>query len=185
MSGVAQDISLSIAAEEKLHASNMQLQHSNAELESFNRVASHDLQEPLRKTQMFISRIESTELDNLSDKGRVYFQKVVNAASRMQSLVMNLLTYSRIDSKHEDFELIDLNEVLEKVKEDLSSTIESTGAIIKSEDLPKLGGVSYQLEQLLNNLISNALKYKVADVKPSITIQAEKVHSKQIPENFF
>lgn len=185
MSGVAQDISLSIAAEEKLRASNMELQHSNAELESFNRVASHDLQEPLRKTQMFISRIESTEIDNLSDKGRVYFKKVVNAASRMQSLVMNLLTYSRIDSKHEDFELIDLNEVLEKVKEDLSSTIENTGAIIKSEDLPRLGGVSYQLEQLLNNLISNALKYKVADVKPSITIQAEKVHSKQIPENFF
>jgi len=185
MSGVAQDISLSIAAEEKLRASNRELQHSNAELESFNRVASHDLQEPLRKTQMFISRLESTETDNLSDKGRVYFKKVANAASRMQALVLNLLTYSRIDSKHEDFEFIDLNEVLEKVKEDLSSTIENTGAVIKSEDLPSLGGVSYQLEQLFNNLISNALKYKVADVKPSISILAEKVHSKQIPEDFF
>ncbi|WP_289036953.1 PAS domain-containing protein [uncultured Zobellia sp.] len=185
MSGVAQDISLSIAAEEKLRASNLELQQSNAELESFNRVASHDLQEPLRKTQMFISRLESTETENLSDKGRVYFQKVVNAASRMQALVLNLLTYSRIDSKHEDFELIDLNQVLLKVKEDLSSSIENTGAVIKSEDLPTLRGVSYQLEQLFNNLIGNALKYKVADATPSVTIQAEKVHGKQIPENFF
>ncbi|WP_276165346.1 PAS domain-containing protein [Zobellia alginiliquefaciens] len=185
MSGVAQDISLSIEAEEQLRASNMELQHSNAELESFNRVASHDLQEPLRKTQMFISRIENTEAENLSDKGRVYFKKVVNAASRMQALVLNLLTYSRIDAKHEDFELIDLNEVLLKVKEDLSSNIESTEAQIKSENLPTLRGVSYQLEQLFNNLISNAIKYRGADVTPSITIQAEKVHAKQIPEDFF
>ncbi|CAM3574419.1 PAS domain-containing protein [Zobellia roscoffensis] len=185
MSGVAQDISLSIEAEEQLRASNMELQHSNAELESFNRVASHDLQEPLRKTQMFISRIESTEAEHLSEKGRVYFKKVVNAASRMQALVLNLLTYSRIDSKHEDFELIDLNQVLQKVKEDLSTNIENTGANIKSENLPTLKGVSYQLEQLFNNLISNALKYKVADVTPSLTIQAEKVHAKQIPEDFF
>ncbi|WP_252737245.1 PAS domain-containing protein [Zobellia galactanivorans] len=185
MLGVAQDITQNIAAEEKLRASNLQLQHSNAELESFNRVASHDLQEPLRKTQMFISRLESTEAENLSEKGRIYFQKVVNAASRMQSLVLNLLTYSRIDSKHEDFDLIDLNEVLKKVKEDLSSNITDTGALIKSEDLPSIKGVSYQLEQLFNNLISNALKYRAVEAVPTITIQAEKVHSKQIPENFF
>ncbi|MUH35574.1 PAS domain S-box protein [Zobellia amurskyensis] len=185
MSGVAQDISSTIAAEEKLRTSNLELQHSNAELESFNRVASHDLQEPLRKTQMFISRLESTEADNLSEKGRVYFRKVVNAASRMQSLVMNLLTYSRIDSKHEDFGIIDLNEVLAKVQEDLSTNIENSNASITSEELPSIKGVSYQLEQLFNNLISNAIKYRVADATPSITIQSEKVHSKQIPDDFF
>ncbi|NNE76793.1 MAG: PAS domain-containing protein [Pricia sp.] len=183
--GVVQDITDRVKKDEDLRVRNLQLQKTNAELESFNRVASHDLQEPLRKIQMFISRIETTEIDGLSEKGREYFKKVGNAAARMQSLIINLLTYSRIDAKHEDFESIDLNEVLEKAKDNLSTSIENSKTTISSQKLPEIMGVFYQLEQLFSNLISNAIKYKTIDENPYISIESEKIYRSQIPEDFF
>ncbi|MEO9892040.1 PAS domain-containing protein [Aurantibacter sp.] len=183
--GVVQNVSKKVRADEKLRVKNLELERSNVELDSFNRVASHDLQEPLRKIQMFLSRIADKEGDKLSEKGLEYFDKVNNAAQRMQSLIRNLLTYSRIDSTHGDFEKVDLNEVLEKVQDDIGERITDSNAVIVSEQLPKVKGIFFQLEQLFSNLISNALKYHDPLLAPKINLKSEKVHKEQIPEDFF
>ncbi|MFS4446534.1 ATP-binding protein [Maribacter sp. 2307UL18-2] len=183
--GVVQDITEQIEKTEHLRKRNVDLKRSNAELEAFNRVASHDLQEPLRKIQLFISRITESPTEKFPKRTLEYFNKIEQAANRMQSLIVNLLAYSRIDGSHEDFEKIDLMQVLEEVVDNLSSRIEETQAEIKAEKLPIVLGVSYQLEQLFSNLISNAIKYRATDVKPIITIQSEKVRQKEIADDFF
>ncbi len=183
MIGVVQDVTQTIESEEKLLKSNLKLKSSNAELESFNRVASHDLQEPLRKIQLFVLRIKDAENNNLSTKSQEYFSKVINAVNRMQSLIQNLLTYSRIDSSKRDFEDVDLNHVLDKVKEDLINSINDSNAKIVSDKLPKINGVLFQMEQLFTNLISNSLKYRSIDELPKIQIHYEKVSATQISEH--
>src|SRR5690554_199781 len=183
MIGVVQDVTQSIEAEEKLRKSNLELLQSNAELESFNRVASHDLQEPLRKIQLFISRIEDKEDSQFSEKSKEYFEKVKNAGSRMQSLIQNLLTYSRIDSSEANFSTIHLNQVLEKVSDDLTTHISEAKAEIKIGELPEIKGLFFQMEQLFSNLISNSLKYRSLTEKPMIEIQSEKIPASGLPLN--
>jgi PAS domain S-box-containing protein len=183
MIGVVQDVTQTIEAEEKLLKSNIELKNSNAELESFNRVASHDLQEPLRKIQLFVLRIKDTENENLSAKSQEYFGKVINAVNRMQSLIQNLLIYSRIDSSKRDFEVVDLNQVLDKIKEDLATSINDSNSEIVSDRLPKINGVIFQMEQLFTNLISNSLKYRNIDQIPKVQIRYEKIPASQIAEH--
>ncbi|SDM61599.1 ATP-binding protein [Kriegella aquimaris] len=182
--GVVQDITNMVKADEDLRARNFELKRNNAELESFNRVASHDLQEPLRKIQLFLSRIDDEDRGRLREKSRNYLDKVNNAANRMQSLIRNLLTYSRIDVTHDDFEMVDLNLVIEKVEDDLAVTIKETKAKIIYEKLPTVRGVVFQMEQLFSNLISNALKYRDTKVDLKIVLNWEKVHREQIPQDF-
>ena len=170
---------------EQLRLRNLELTRSNTELEAFNRIASHDLQEPLRKIQMFISLITENGKENISSKNQKYFDKIKSAAQRMQALIINLLSYSRIEGKHENFKKVDLNDALNKIKDDLSVAIEDTSTKITSTKLPKIQGVPYQLEQLLSNLISNAIKYRSLEHKPIIEIRSEKVHQQEIPEDFF
>ncbi|MFD2099016.1 ATP-binding protein [Flagellimonas iocasae] len=182
--GVVQDVTDQIKYENDLKIKNLELERSNEELESFNRVASHDLQEPLRKIQMFISRLDETDKNTLTTKGREYFDKISFVAARMQSLIRNLLTYSRIGSGSNDFEKIDLNEVLKKVHEDFLERIGDVDAKITSEKLPTVPGVFFQLEQLFSNLISNALKYRNPIVTPKIELTSEKVSHKEVPVKF-
>ncbi|OBQ55895.1 PAS domain-containing protein [Tamlana sp. s12] len=181
MIGVVQDVTESIEAEERLVKSNLRLKQSNAELESFNRVASHDLQEPLRKIQLFISRIEDREGDHFSEKGRFYFEKVVSGVKRMESLIKNLLAYSRIDSSKSNFEKIDLNEIFEKVEDDLATRIQDANAEIVVDKLPQVKAVVFQMEQLFTNLISNALKYRSLTDAPKLEIRYKKVKSSKLP----
>jgi light-regulated signal transduction histidine kinase (bacteriophytochrome) len=171
-------------AEEKLRQQNRDLVQVNAELEAFNRVASHDLQEPLRKIQLFISRIQQTE-QPLSEKGRDYFEKIVNAVERMRSLILNLLTYSHIERGDEAFEQVDLHLVLEKAKDNLFSKIEETKAKLQYEELPNISAIPFQMEQLFSNLLSNALKYIDPKTSPNIRITSEKVHREQVPFDFY
>ena len=182
--GIIQDVTDQLRRTEDLSTSNAKLIRSNSELEAFNRVASHDLQEPLRKIQMFISRISEDGSVNLPQRTFDYFKKIDNAANRMQSLIVNLLTYSRIDGRHEDFVEVSLNEVLEKAQEGLSSTLESTHGKVIYKNLPTIKGVFYQLEQLFSNLISNSLKYRKEDQPPLIYIHSEKVEAAEISEIF-
>jgi len=183
MVGVVQDVTATLEAEASLRKSNLELKQSNAELESFNRVASHDLQEPLRKIQLFISRIEDKENNQFSEKSREYFEKVKNAGSRMQSLIQNLLAYSRIDSSETDFEKIDLNLVLDKVLEDLTTQITDANVKIEIGNLPEIKGVFFQMEQLFANLISNAIKYRSHTETPYINIHSEKMPASGLPLN--
>lgn len=182
--GVVQDITARIKGEEKLRSKNEELKRSNAELESFNRVASHDLQEPMRKIQMFVSRLAEGELEKLSDKGKMYFDKIDSSANRMQTLIKYLLAYSRINRTKKDFIRISLNETLEKVLGDLEERIEESSAEITLENLPLIKAIPFQMEQLFNNLVSNAIKYRSLTEPTKIAITCKKLSRNKISEVF-
>lgn len=182
--GVVQDITKAVKAARKLKNKNEELKRSNAELESFNRVASHDLQEPLRKIQMFISRISDKELDQLSDKGKVYFDKINGSANRMQTLIKYLLAYSRINKTKKDFVPVSLNETMHKVLEDLEERIKESTSEIAVDELPVINAVPFQMEQLLNNLISNAIKYRNTKETPKIVVDCKKIARSKITDDF-
>jgi len=176
------DVTDQVNNERVLTDMNIQLKQTNEELESFNRIASHDLQEPLRKIQMFASRIadEHEKTPMLSEKGEHFFSKIQDGASRMQSLIINLLAYSRIDASHDDFEPVDLNLIIQSVKDNLAETIEEHRVKIQCKQLPTVNGVDFQLEQLFNNLISNAIKYKKDEGEARIEIASSIVHRDEI-----
>jgi len=184
MVGVIQNITQSIKKDKKLEQKNKALKLINTELESFNRVASHDLQEPLRKIQMFISLLSETERNNFSEKGLAYLDKIDNSTERMQLLIKNLLTYSRIDNTLDGIQPIDLNNKMKKVKDNLSESIKESNITIVENNLPTINGIPFQIEQLFTNLISNAIKYKKLTEGAQIVIDATKVKPNQLPTPF-
>ncbi len=183
MVGILRDITKEISNERILQKHNRELERTNAELESFNRVVSHDLQEPLRKIQMFISRFSDADKENLSERGHTYFEKIDGSANRMQLLIRNLLSYARLADEVESMHIIDLNLIFDKVLDDLSEKIEETQATINIPELPSITGTEFQLEQLFTNLLSNALKYKKHDEAPDISITSEILPFHKIDES--
>jgi signal transduction histidine kinase/CHASE3 domain sensor protein len=159
----------------ELEESNIELKSINAELESFNNIVSHDLQEPLHKIQMFISRIEGSEIDTVSEKTRTYFSKIRLSASKMQTLLIDLVNYSRTIKGDKIYVDIDLQETIHRAIDELSSDIEDRRATIELGTLPKMKAISFQLDQLFINLISNALKYSKDNVAPQIHIYTEDI----------
>ncbi|WP_179374399.1 sensor histidine kinase [Winogradskyella wichelsiae] len=159
---------------------NLELERNNKELSAFNYVASHDLQEPLRKIQTFISRIEAKELNNLSEKGQFYIDKIKSSSSRMRMLIEDLLQYSRTNKSKNDFKNVDINQLLEQAKQELSDSIEDKNAEIISSILPTMEVVSFQIEQLFINLISNSLKYSREGVPLVIEIKHQEVLSNDV-----
>ncbi len=150
----------------------LELSRSNKELEQFAYVASHDLQEPLRKVQAFSSRLTDKYKDLIDQKGQDYFRRMQSAANRMQIMVNDLLTYSRVTTKANPFKLVDLNEILKGCLDDLDHKIQKTHAVITSSHLPLVEADSTQITQVFNNLIGNSLKYVQPDVSPIIEIKA-------------
>lgn len=169
-SKVTRDLSAQRNAELELQEKNKELEAMNQELASFAYVSSHDLQEPLRKIQTFASRILETENEKLSERGKDYFQRMQNAALRMQNLIEDLLAYSRTNTAEKNYESTDLNVLLNEVKGDLSETIESKHATIRAAVLPSLQVVPFQVSQLFSNVLGNALKFSKPDVAPEIDI---------------
>lgn len=167
----------------ELEENNKELLSINEELESFNNIVSHDLQEPLRKIQMFISRIESTEMDSISEKGKGYFYKIRTSANKMQTLLIDLVNYSRTIKGDKVFENTDLKELVYHVIDDLSSDIEEKKANIDLGALPTVKVISFQIQQLFINLISNSLKYSQEDVAPQISIFSEKIDKNEVFDN--
>jgi PAS domain S-box-containing protein len=155
---------------DNIERKNKKLEQANKELESFSYIASHDLQEPLRKIQAFTSRLLQKENDNLSEWGKEVFAKVQNSANRMQRLIEALLSFSRLDKTQELFEHTDINHLLEETKHNLHEVIESKHAIIQSDHLPLMNVIPIQFQQLLTNLINNAIKYSKSEVNPFIQI---------------
>ncbi|MDO1512218.1 ATP-binding protein [Maribacter confluentis] len=182
--GIVQDITEQVKKDNQLIDSYDKLKLSNEELESFSRVASHDLQEPLRKIQVFISRIEDDARESLPKKSVVYFEKIKIAALRMRDLIQNLLTYSGIERQDGEFEEVNLNGVVSKVTDELSQLIKETNAKISNGHLPKVKGIAFKLEQVFANLISNSIKYRKNDVDPIITISSTQVNAQEIQEKF-
>jgi PAS domain S-box-containing protein len=171
--GVSSDISVRKEAEERLRLAAEQLRRSNLELQEFASVASHDLQEPLRKIQAFGDRLKIKCSPALGENGRDYLERMQDAARRMQILLHDLLTLSRITSKAAPFEKVDLRKVVEDVVSDLEVRIEQTGASVEIGRLPTIDADGGQMRQLLQNLISNALKFHAPEVKPVVIISAK------------
>jgi len=164
-----------------LEERNRELEQSIRELESFNRVASHDLQEPLRKIQTFISRISEDDMQQLSEKGQEYIAKIDSSAFKMRLLIDDLLLYSRTNKTEKIVEKTDLSLVLENAIQELVHEIEQRKAIIHAGKLPTLRVIPFQIHQLFVNLLGNALKYSKPDLPPLIRISCEKLKPDSLP----
>ncbi len=146
------------------------LEQSNSELESFAYIASHDLQEPLRKIQAFSGRLSNHIGDNLDPTANDYLNRMTSAADRMQQLIADLLSLSRVTTQAQPFALVDLENVWQGVLLDLELQIEQTNATVVAEMLPTIEAERSQIRQLLQNILTNALKYRREDTAPHITL---------------
>lgn len=164
----------------ELQRLNRELERSNAELLSFSYVASHDLQEPLRKIQTFSSRILDREFDNLSQAGREAFDRIGASAARMKQLIEDLLSYSRTNTSSKIFESVDLNNVLKEYLANQKEMLAEKNVSIDSDKLPTVNGISFQLYQLFENLIGNAVKYATPGLKPLVRIRYDLVNGSAV-----
>ena len=181
--GVNQDITELMIKSKELEDKNLKLIAINSELESFNNIVGHDLQEPLRKIQMFISRIESKQfLETSSETTIGYFERIKSAAQRMQNLMTDLVDYTRTIKGDRIFEQVDLNEIFEEITEELSLIIEEKNAKITIDQLPTILGTRFQIQQLFINLVSNALKYVKQGTSPVIDIRLENFDNELVNE---
>lgn len=151
---------------------NRELARSNRELEDFASVASHDLQEPLRKITAFGDRLRTRCAGTLDETASDYLERMQNAAGRMQTLINDLLVYSRVTTKAQPFVRVDLDEVVREVLSDLELRIEKTGARIELGELPAVEADPLQMRQMFQNLLSNALKFQRREVPPAIKVEA-------------
>lgn len=149
-----------------------ELARSNRELEDFAFVASHDLQEPLRKIRAFGNRLESGYNDVIDERGKDYLARMLNAAERMSMLISDLLAFSRVSTRGKEFDEVDLNTTIQTVLSDLEIAIDEKSAEINVGHMPVIRGDKSQLEQLFLNLISNAIKFQSEGTKPVVNINA-------------
>jgi PAS domain S-box-containing protein len=147
-----------------------QLARSNAELERFAYVASHDLQEPLRNVATYVQMLERRYGDRLDEDADEFIEYAVQGARRMQALIDDLLAYSRVGTRSKPFEPVDMNAVLDDVLQDMRQTIEQSGAEVVSSNLPTVPGDRVQLGQVLQNLVSNAIKFQADGQPPRVEI---------------
>lgn len=171
--GIARDITDAKAAENDLIRTNEELARSNIELERFAHIASHDLQEPLRKITSFIDELDEHLGDKLDEEARIYMDFITSGAIRMRDLVTGLLKYSTVNKTEPDIQKLDTNKVIEIAADNLSERIKESGAKIKYQNLPEIYYDEVMLTQVFQNLISNAIKYR-GENTPEIDITAVK-----------
>ena len=157
----------------ELNETNESLRVSNRELEQFASVASHDLQEPLRKIEAFGDRLKSRNLAQLDESGRDYLERVLLSATRMRSLINDLLNFSRVTTRAQPPQLLDLGSVAQDVVSDLEGRIQQTGGKVEIGTLPELEADPIQMRQLLQNLIGNALKFHRPGVPPVVRLASQ------------
>lgn len=168
-------------AEQSLTALTLELERSNRELQDFAFVASHDLQEPLRKIQAFGGRLKDKYAKTLEDQGRDYLERMQNAARRMQTLINDLLTLSRVTTKAQPFVPVALEEVAREVVGDLEARIEESGGQVEVGPLPAIEADPLQMRQLLQNLISNALKFHLPEQPPLVRVHGAIIEGGEAP----
>lgn len=180
--GITTDISSEIEHYTILEEHNLELERSNKELLAFNYVASHDLQEPLRKIQIFLSRLEEKEADKLSESGLLYIERIKNASSRMRMLINDLLQFSRTNKADQAFEVSDINLLLNNAKQDLAEVISQKNALINADVFPEMNIIPFQIHQLFSNLLSNSLKYISEGKNPEINIRYSEIKASDEPQ---
>jgi light-regulated signal transduction histidine kinase (bacteriophytochrome) len=158
---------------DKLQEAQVRLERSNRELQDFTSVASHDLQEPLRKVQAFGDRLMTGYQAQLDEQGRDYLARMLNATQRMQSLIRDLLSFARVASKAEPFSPVDMAQVTRDVLADLEVRIAETNAQVEVGELPTIDADAVQMRQLLQNLIGNALKFHQPGNLPRVRVLAD------------
>jgi len=178
-SKVTRDLTKKKEADDKLLQYTAELEAKNYELEQFAYIASHDLQEPLRKIQTFTEILRK----NIHDENSVnkYFDKITTSAQRMAEMIKSVLNYSRLTKDGSEFTAVDLNIIVANVKTDFELLIEEKKAKIISDPLPVIKGIPLQLTQLFTNLVSNALKF--TNTNPSIVIHSKTVTKEEVISN--
>lgn len=165
----------------QLEQVNAELRRSNEGLQAFAYIASHDLQEPLRKITAFSSILTSQYAEQLDVNGQAIITRMQLAAERMSALIRDLLAYARIGNEHTSRRAVDLTQLVRNLLDDMEITIQTSGATVKVEPLPHLWGDPIQLRQLMQNLLSNALKFKRDDRPPVVQISSEQIPVSQLP----
>ena len=155
------------------------LARSNAELEQFAFVASHDLQEPLRKIRAFGDRLEAKGGESLTEQGRDYLGRMKNAADRMSTLINDLLMLSRVTTKGQPFAPVDLSKVATEVAGNLETRTEQVGGRVELKELPTVEADPTQMRRLLQNLIGNALKFHREGVAPVVEVRSKVLQDQQ------
>ncbi|MBX3060039.1 MAG: PAS domain S-box protein [Anaerolineae bacterium] len=168
--GTVRDITPQKQAAAALQAYARELERSNQDLANFAYVASHDLQEPLRKIQTFSHRLLERYNGVLDERGQDYLRRVDGAAARMQLLIQDVLTYARIGTKGSSFSPVSLSAAVQDVLADLEELLEATRGQVIISELPTIDADPIQIRQLLQNLISNGLKFRQPDVPPVVQI---------------
>jgi signal transduction histidine kinase len=159
------------------------LERSNRDLMDFANITSHDLQEPLRKISTFTDMLLTRHADNLDAQGKDYLQRIRNSAGRLQSLIIDLLTFSRISTKTQPTEQVDLGSILNQVLTDLELQIEQTNATVNVCDTPLIYADPVQMHQLFLNLISNGIKFHKPDTTPIVEVASSLKTGQAEPEN--
>ena len=166
-----------------LHEANVELQHSNKNLEQFACIASHDLQEPLRKIRTYSSVLQSRNKSDLTDEVKEMLTKIETSAERMSKLISEVLNFSKIlHHGGEAFVKTDLNNIMSEVLKDFELLINNKHAVIHLQPLPVIDAIPVQITQLFYNLISNSLKFTKTGINPVITITSKILEEKDFGE---
>ncbi|WP_243371649.1 PAS domain S-box protein [Geotalea sp. SG265] len=172
---IVRDISDKKRAEEDLKETVKALQRTNHELQQFAHVASHDLQEPLRNVTRYMELFFRNYQDRIDEKGRIYINFAMEGANRIHALVSDLLSYSELGVSAREFRPVSMHAVAEEAMDNLRHTMEESRAVVLLDELPEVMGNRRQLVQLLQNLLSNALKFGRSGISPRISISAERL----------
>ena len=177
---VIRDITGKKQAENELRAFSQKLREKNQELRQFAYIASHDLREPLRMITSYIQLLDRRYKGKFDKDGMEFMDYIIDGAKRMDDMIASLLQYSREESRDEEFDVIDINELVSVVIDNLKIAIEESGAVIEYSNLPVIRGDRHRLIQLFQNLIDNAIKYRKAEVPLIIGIKAEEKNGEYI-----
>ena len=170
--GNTQDVTQLREAQVQLEEKMIQLKRSNQDLEQFAYIASHDLQEPLRKIQAFGLRLKENHANELNEEGKDYLERMHSASTRMRKLIDDLLSFSKATLDHQNFSKVDLSQLIAKAIKELDYQIESKQALINVNVTGTIDGLSAQLQQLFLNLLGNSLKFKGKETRPEISVHS-------------